>query len=179
MKGFYSREALRQARERRDSQPEPTEGAPSTSDTVPLDAPYDEPEAPLHAWTGEKWVPWKKWLPHAIVRLEPEGGGDPIRDDAECIAATCGGVRIWLVRDSERWLMFTGSRAARSRRRDFASPSVRHAMATAEQWYGAPEAGWSTEKTSSNLQTDQRPRVADSADAADAEGNDLAELDWE
>jgi hypothetical protein len=71
---------------------------------------------------------------------------------ADCVAAYCGGTRVWLVRDGERWLMYTGSRKAAGRRRDFASPFLAHAMRTAEEWYGAPDGGWRAEKKSNEVQ---------------------------
>ena len=65
--------------------------------------------------------------------------------DAVCVSADCGGTRVWLVRDGNRWLMFAGSRAAGGRRKDFASPFLEHAMRTAEFWYGASRTGWRAE----------------------------------
>jgi len=39
---------------------------------VPPDAPMEEPGATMHAWNGEKFIPWAKWeATEAIVRIEP------------------------------------------------------------------------------------------------------------
>ena len=72
--------------------------------------------------------------------------GPQIPPEAVCVTATCGGTRVWLVRDRDRWLMFAGSRTASGRRKDFASPFLEHAMRTAEFWYGAPANGWRAEE---------------------------------
>ena len=69
----------------------------------------------------------------------------PFPPDAACLAANCGGTRVWLVRDRDRWLMFAGSRTDGGRRKDFASPFLEHAIRTAECWYGAPTTSWRVE----------------------------------
>ena len=76
------------------------------------------------------------------VEIEAIPAQPVIPPDATCVTATCGAARVWLIRDGCRWLMFVGSRKAESRRRDFASPFLTHAMRTAEAWYGAPDDGW-------------------------------------
>jgi hypothetical protein len=53
---------------------------------------------------------------------------------------------IRLMKDGERWLMFTRPGSAWRRRKDFASPFLEHAVRTAEQWYGAPAEGWRLDK---------------------------------
>jgi hypothetical protein len=72
--------------------------------------------------------------------------GPQIPPDAACVNAICGGTRVWLVRDGDRWLMFAGARTANGRRKDFASPYLEHAIRTAEYWYGPAARGWRTEK---------------------------------
>lgn len=140
----FGLEALRRARqqEERLGQPEP----PLLLEQVPLDAPYDDPEAVLHAWNGERWVPWQKWLASAPTEtVVPALDKPAIPADVHCLFGDCGGTRLWLVRDGDRWLMFAGSRKTSGRRKDFASPFLAHALRTAEQWYGAPKGGWRAE----------------------------------
>jgi hypothetical protein len=144
----FGLEALRAAREeeaRLAAQPGP---ALSALEQVPLDAPYDDPDAVLHVWNGERWVPWEKWRAAAPIAREATAPQEPVVPaGADCVAGDCGGTRVWLVRDGDRWLMFAGSRKAGGRRRDFASPFLAHAMRTAEEWYGAPDGGWRAEKS--------------------------------
>ena len=102
-------------------------------------------DATLTVWDGERFVAHDKWLATVpIVHEDPPGDGSAaaIHGDTGCVVADCGGTRVWLVREGERWMMFRGSRKAGGRRRDFASPFLAHAIRTAEQWYGAPSAGW-------------------------------------
>ena len=139
----YGREALRLLRERQ-ANPQP-EHQPSLLDQIPPDAPMDD--ATVTVWNGERFVAYEKWLATAPIiveaRLEDKSA---IPADADCVAGECGGTRIWLVKDGERWLMYVGARKAGKRRRDFASPFLGHAIRTAEQWYGAPGGGWRAEK---------------------------------
>jgi len=130
----YSLEALRRYREERKA----PKREPSILEQVPPDAPADD--AVLTVWNGERFVAWEKWLATAPVVIEDRAAGPVIPADAECVSAACGGTRVWLARDGDRWLMFAGSR--KSRRKDFASPFLEHAIRTAEAWYGAPAAGW-------------------------------------
>lgn len=130
----YSLDRLRAARQARAPLPLPFSEIP--------DAPYDDPDAVLHVWNGERWVTWQKWLATAPIAIEnkPPATASAIPADAACVAGICGNVRVWLVRDGDRWLMFAGSR--KSRRKDFASPFLEHAIRTAEAWYGTPASGW-------------------------------------
>lgn len=140
---MFGREALRLLREKQ-ANPEPQHQA-SLLDQISPDAPMDD--ATLTVWNGERWAAYDRWLATApIVREEnrPAIEGPPA--DATCVAAECGGTRIRLVKDGERWLMYAGSRKAGGRRRDFASPFLPHAIRTAEQWYGAAGGGWRAEK---------------------------------
>lgn len=76
MSGFYSRAAMRQAREERESreladQPRAAAPAQLTLDQIPVDAPFDD--AVLTVWNGERWVAYDKWLATApIIREESE-----------------------------------------------------------------------------------------------------------
>lgn len=134
----YSLAAWRKYREQRD-QPKLESVAPSTLDSVPADA---EMEAGIIVgfWNGQRFVSWEKWLATAPIERDVEAELNPIPADARCVSANCGGTRVWLVRDGDRWLMFAGTRIAR--RCDFASPFLGHAQRTAETWYGAAEKGW-------------------------------------
>ena len=140
----YGREALRRLREQQKQAVLEPERQPSLLEQVPPDAPMDD--ATITVWNGERFVAYEKWLATApiIVEAMPEHKS-AIPSDAGCVAGECGGTRIWLVKDGERWLMYVGSRKA-GRRRDFASPFLAHAIRAAEQWYGAPGGGWRADK---------------------------------
>ena len=133
----YSLEAWRRFKEGRDHSDEKP-SAQCLAD-IPADAEMDEGIV-LGFWNGERFVSWEKWLATAPIDRDPHPVATPIPADAKCVSATCGGTRIWLVRDGDRWLMFAGTRT--SRRRDFASPFLSHAQRTAEAWYGPAENGW-------------------------------------
>ena len=144
MSGFYSREGMRQAREDRqahkDGPPRPV-----TLADVPADAEYEDETATLHVWVDNKFVPYAKWLGSAPISVESVPSTSvPIPKDATCLVGDCA-LRIWLVRDGDRWLMFAGSRGPAGRRRDFASPFLGHTIRTAEFWYGSPAKGWHVE----------------------------------
>jgi hypothetical protein len=141
---MYGRDALRLLRERQ-ANPEPQHHA-SLLDQIPADAPMDD--ATLTVWDGERFVAYDRWLATAPIAREakPQDAKPAIPADATCMAGECGGTRVWLVKDGERWLMFVGSRKANGRRRDFATPYVEHAIRTAEEWYGAAGGGWRAEK---------------------------------
>jgi len=141
---IYGREALHRLREQQASLAQEGDPEVATLPEPPPEAPYEEPAATFHVWTGERWVPWKKWLATAPLEKQPANGAPA--SNTGCVVADCGGTRVWLVRDRERWQMYVGSRKASHRRRDFASPQLEHAMQTAEFWYGAPGAGWQAEK---------------------------------
>lgn len=139
----YSLEAWRRYRERKERQPESTAAAgPSLAD-IPPDAEMDEGIV-IGFWNGERFVSWEKWLATAPLAVDPPQPKTPPLD-ASAYCADCGGARVWLVKDGDRWLMFAGSRKAGSRRRDFASPFLEHAMRTAEAWYGPAAGGWRPE----------------------------------
>ena len=147
MSGFYSRAAVRQAREDRESRPTDRRVRSVTLAEVPADAEYEDEGAVLHVWADSKFVPYAKWLASAPISIESVAANEPtISPDAKCVTAECGATRIWLVRDGDRWLMHAGSRGAAGRRRDFASPFLGHAIRTAEFWYGASADGWRAEE---------------------------------
>ena len=104
-------------------------------------------DALITVWNGERFIAWEDWLATALAEVaEPEQ--EEALDSAarNCMSADCGGTRVWLVRDGERWLMFVGGRRAGNRRKDFASPFLEHAIRTAEAWYGTPAGGWRREE---------------------------------
>jgi hypothetical protein len=142
----YGREALRLFREQQSQIRLKPERQSSLLDQIPPDAPMDD--ATITVWNGERFAANHKWS--ATVPLVAEEGsemnGPAIPADAACVAGDCGGARVWLVREGERWLMFAGSRTASGRRRDFASPFLAHAIRTAELWYGVPAGGWHVER---------------------------------
>jgi hypothetical protein len=141
----YGREALRRFREQQAQTSQKPERQSSLLDQIPSDAPMDD--ATITVWNGERFVANDKWSATAPLVAEegPEMNGPAIPADAACVAGDCVSARVWLVREGERWLMFVGSRTANGRRRDFASPFLKHAMRTAELWYGVPAGGWLVE----------------------------------
>ena len=143
---IYGREALRQLRDQQVQAAQEPEHPASLLEQIAADAPMDD--STLTVWDGERFVAYDTWQATAPLAMEEwQGTGMPATPvDASCVASNCGGTRVWLVRDGDRWLMFAGSRSASSRRRDFASPFLAHAIRTAEQWYGAPAGGWRAEK---------------------------------
>ena len=75
MSGFYSRAAMRQAREDRESRERAAESpvaatAPAqfTLDQIPVDAPFDD--AVLTVWNGERWVAYDSWLATRPITCE-------------------------------------------------------------------------------------------------------------
>ena len=141
MTGFYSRAAMRQAREEREARSAKKPRLVALAD-IPADAPYEDEPATIHVWVDDKFVPYAKWVASAPISVESVPSSNAaIPADADCVTGDCS-VRIWLVRDGDRWLMFAGSRGPSGRRRDFASPFLGHAIRTAEFWYGAPAHGW-------------------------------------
>ena len=159
----FGREALRLLREKQ-ANPQP-EHQPSLLDQIPADAPMDD--ATVKVWNGERFVAYEKWLATApIVREAMPEDKAAIPADAECVVGECGGVKIWLVKDGQRWLMYSGARKAIGRRRDFASPFLGHAIRTAEQWYGAP-GGWRAEKG-----RDGNAGTSETADLSPQDSND-------
>ena len=151
---MYGREALRRMREQQQGGSGEPERQPPLIKQVPLDAPYEDEAAVLHAWNGQRWVPYPKWLAAAPIFVDgsPAHSKFAIPSEADCVVGVCAGTRVWLVKDGERWLMFADSRKAGARRRDFASPFLGHAIRTAEQWYGATGDGWRAEETRNKVQ---------------------------
>jgi hypothetical protein len=147
----YGREALRLLRESqqqaRTGPQEPHKDWPSVLDGIPPDAPMDD--ATLTVWNGKRFVAYERWLATApVVREEkwPDQSMPFLLANTTCVTGECGGRRVCLVKDGERWLMYVGSRKAGGRRRDFASPFPGHAIRTAEQWYGVAGSGWRAEQ---------------------------------
>lgn len=142
---MYGRDALRRFREQHgEGAPEPARQVDGWTD-IPPDAPADD--ATITVWNGNGFVAYEKWLATAplVIDETPIADSPVTRADADCVVGDCGGARISLVRDAERWLMFAGSRKNSHRRRDFASPFLAHAIRTAEQCYSAPARGWHAE----------------------------------
>jgi hypothetical protein len=110
----------------------------------------------LGFWNGERFVSPEKWLATAPLEREAASGSLNVPVDAKCVLADCGGTRIWLVRDGERWFMFAGSRRESSRRRDFATPFLAHAQRTAEVWYGPATDGWRAERRTAQAGKEMR-----------------------
>ena len=69
MSGFYSLEGLRRSREARERQ-RGGQAHESLLAQIPPDAQYDDPDAVLHVWTGEKWISYEKWLATAPIEIE-------------------------------------------------------------------------------------------------------------
>ena len=69
MSGFYSLDGLRRSREERERQRE-AQAQGSLLAQVPFDAPYDDPDAVMHVWTGKKWISYEKWLATAPIEIE-------------------------------------------------------------------------------------------------------------
>jgi hypothetical protein len=64
---FYSPEGLR-AHDERKASPQQE----SLLASIPPDAPYDEPEALIHVWTGKKWIPYERWLATSPIAIEEQ-----------------------------------------------------------------------------------------------------------
>ena len=69
MSGFYSLDGLRRSREERERQRE-AQAQGSLLSQVPVDAPYDDPDAVMHVWNGKKWISYEKWLATAPIESE-------------------------------------------------------------------------------------------------------------
>ena len=136
----YSLAAWRKYREEQD-QPKRVAPAGWTLADVPADAETDDGVL-IGFWNGERFVSWAKWIASApILRAESTPA---LPEDARLVTAVCGTTRVWLARDGDRWLMFAGTR--KSRRKDFASPFLEHAIRSAEAWYGPAGGGWQVEQ---------------------------------
>jgi hypothetical protein len=144
MGAIYDSNALRRLREQQEAHMAAPECQPSLLDQIPPDAPMDD--AVLTVWNGERFVAYDSWLATAPIQRDGEPAKPEYPTDAGSMVSMCGSTRIRLVKDGERWLMSTRPRKAWRRRKDFASPFLDHAVRTAEQWYGAPAAGWRVEE---------------------------------
>jgi len=67
--GFYSVEGWSRDREARERQRE-GQAQGSLLAQIPADAPYDDPDAVIHVWTGKKWISYEKWLATAPIGIE-------------------------------------------------------------------------------------------------------------
>lgn len=136
----YSLAAWRKYRE---EQAQPKQASPRelTLADVPADAVMDEGIV-TGFWNGERFVSWENWVATMpVLRAESL---PVLPEEARLVTGVCGKTRVWLARDGDRWLMYAGTR--RSRRRDFASPYLAHAVRTAEAWYGPCAGGWEVER---------------------------------
>lgn len=68
MSGFYSVEGWNRDREARERQRE-GQAQGSLLAQIPADAPYDDPDAVIHVWTGKKWISYEKWLATAPIAI--------------------------------------------------------------------------------------------------------------
>ena len=136
----YSLAAWRKYREEQE-QPKQESPAGPTLVGIPADAEMDEGIV-IGFWNGERFVAWEKWL--ATAPITREESTPVLPENARLVSAICGNTRVWLARDGDGWLMYAGSR--HSRRKDFASPYLAHAVRTAEGWYGPPAGGWQVER---------------------------------
>lgn len=96
-------------------------------------------------WAAELDRPTMTWDEAVIGSLRDhlaQNPPQPVPPEPTETVATCGTTKVWLVREAERWEMYAGNRK-RGRRTDFASPWLRHAIETAEDWYGPAPRGWS------------------------------------
>jgi len=131
---IYSLEAWRRLKERKPNPPQSEQEAPGelTADQAPPGSIFD----------GKRYTP-EEWFASHVIRVPTKPAPD---EKCPVHWADCGDTRVWIVKDGSRWLMYAGSRQPDSRRTDFASPFLNHAMQTAEHWYGLPRDGWHAEK---------------------------------
>ncbi|MCC6390480.1 MAG: hypothetical protein IT167_07745 [Bryobacterales bacterium] len=135
----YSLDAWRRFREQKERPEATASTAPVTAlADVPADAEMDDGIV-IGFWNGERFVSWEKWRATAPITVDP-APSSPALPDASIYRSDCGGTPVWLRKDGDRWLMFAGTQ--KSRRRDFASPFLEHAIRTAEAWYGPAADGW-------------------------------------
>ena len=87
-------------------------------------------------------LPWYRSAEHAVAQPR-ESVNEPPKLTGSRYTAICGVTRVVLRKESSRW--YVGGMTPRSRRQDFASPFVEHAMRTAEQWFGEPKGAWREE----------------------------------
>lgn len=140
----YSREELRRVRAAREAGAVVSKPQMTLFAQVPVDASMEDGVV-LGCWNGERFVPWEQWCATASIAVE-QPTEPTVPPNAECVSAVCGGTKVWLTRDGDRWLMYAGSRKAAGKRRDFASPFLEHAIRTAEQWYGKASGDWREER---------------------------------
>jgi hypothetical protein len=135
----YSLDAWRRFREQKERPEAPASTDPATRlADIPADAEMDDGIV-IGFWNGERFVAWEMWLATAPITVDP-APASPALPEATAYRATCGDTPVWLRKDGDRWLMFAGTQ--KSRRRDFASPFLEHAIRTAEAWYGRASDGW-------------------------------------
>jgi hypothetical protein len=135
----YSLDAWRRFREQKGRPETPASSSPVITLTdIPADAEMDDGIV-IGFWNGERFVSWEKWLATAPITVDPAPASLAL-PEATAYRATCGGTPVWLRKDGDRWLMFAGTQ--KSRRRDFASPFLEHAIRTTEAWYGLAADGW-------------------------------------
>lgn len=96
----------------------------------------------LAAACGRPTAEEKKAAEEAAARVDQE------RREAKTkvhSARFAGGIGVELrINGSSRWSMWLSNGGRLTGRKDFASPSLDHAKATAEHWYGSPTDGWQT-----------------------------------
>jgi hypothetical protein len=134
----YSLEAWRRFRERKERPPESNVSADPSLADIPAEAEMDDGIV-IGFWNGERFVSREKWLATAPIKVDP-APASPSLPEATAYRATCGSTPVWLRKAGDRWLMFAGTQ--KSRRKDFASPFLEHAIRTAEAWYGPAVGGW-------------------------------------
>jgi hypothetical protein len=149
MGAIYGSDALRRMRAQQEARIAAPECQPSLLEQVSPDAPMDD--ATLTVWNGERFVAYDSWLATAPIQCDEAPAKPEYPTDADRIVSECGSTRIRLMKDGERWLMFTRPGSAWRRRKDFASPFLEHAVRTAEQWYGAPAEGWRLDKRTDEM----------------------------
>jgi hypothetical protein len=71
------------------------------------------------------------------------GAPAPYLADASLTDICDDGIQVWIIRDGDRWELYTNAaNGRRCRVKDFASPFRDHARRTAEMWYGVPKNQW-------------------------------------
>jgi hypothetical protein len=101
---------------------------------------------------------WYRSEQEAIDQYRPKPPAPPAPEPKACAADFGGGVRIEIVKDGSRWLMWE-MRGGRARRRtDFASPFLDHARRTAVHWYGEPLSEWQEQEDATHAAQSRRTR---------------------
>jgi hypothetical protein len=97
---------------------------------------------------------WFRTEEEAIDEYQPKAPVPPVPEPSACAARFDGDVSVELRRESSsRWLMWEVKGGRRTRRADFASPSLDHAKATATHWYGEPVGEWQALTDAARRQT--------------------------